>query len=628
MIGMILIRALYLLKPGNWIDPVCLESLDEVGNKGNTNVDTGGEFLLSASVVWIGLFSYRVNAAIMALSLITRSRGGKIMTLHPQTFYVIPAETARVARAAFPKGNPYLRMYDELGVIYTDQQFAALFPQRGQPAVSPVRLALATIMQFAEGLSDRQAADAVRGRIDWKFLLCLELTDPGFDHTVLSEFRARLVAGKAEELLLDTLLSHFRERGLLKARSKQRTDSTHVVAAVRALNRLERVGETLRHALNVLATATPDWLQSWIPRAWFDQYGPRMENYRFPKTDSEREALAAQIGADGRTVLMQIDASRDMAWLNNLPAITTLRQVWADHFTDPPEPPRWRTVKDLPATAEQIVSPYDTEARWSMKRDVTWAGYKVHLTETCDAAQPRLITHVETTVATTPDDQAVPAIHHALARKALLPRTHLVDAGYTDADLLLQSTKIYGIDLVGPLAADPSWQAREKTGFDHAAFQVDWDAQSVTCPQGATSVQWHPKPDVSGVPAIEVRFARSACLPCASRSRCTKAATAPRSVRIRTQERYRVMQEARKHQQTPAFKAEYSQRAGVESTMAQGIRRSDLQQARYVGLAKVTLQHILTAVALNVVRVSAWWAGTPLAKTRVSPLQALKPAMD
>jgi transposase len=417
--------------------------------------------------------------------------GGAIMSLQPQTWYLVLEETARVARAAFPKGNPYLRMYEELGVIYTDQQFAALFPQRGQPATSPVRLALATILQFAEGLSDRQAADAVRGRIDWKYLLYLELTDSGFDHTVLSEFRARLIAGKAEAVLLDTLLTHFRERGLLKARGKQRTDSTHVVAAVRSLNRLERVGETLRHALNVLATAAPDWLQSWIPRSWVDQYGPRMDNYRFPKTDSEREALASQIGADGRTLLAQIDASDALSWLADLPAIKTLRQVWTGHYTDPPEPPRWRAVKDLPATTEQIVSPYDTEARWSMKRDVKWAGYKVHLTETCDAGQPRLITHVETTVATVPDDQVVPAIHQALERKALLPQTHLVDAGYTDADLLRNSTTRYGIDLVGPVAADASWQAREQTGFDHTAFQVDWDAQTVTCPQGRTSVQWH-----------------------------------------------------------------------------------------------------------------------------------------
>lgn len=164
------------------------------------------------------------------------------MSLRPQVIHVVPEETARVARAAFPKGTIYTRMYDALGSIFADQQFADLFPKRGQAAEAPVRLALATIMQFAEGLSDRQAADAVRGRIDWKYLLCLDLTDPGFDHTVLSEFRTRLVTGSAEQLLLDTLLTQFRDLGLLKARGRQRTDSTHVLAAVRVLNRLERVG--------------------------------------------------------------------------------------------------------------------------------------------------------------------------------------------------------------------------------------------------------------------------------------------------------------------------------------------------------------------------------------------------
>lgn len=183
-----------------------------------------------------------------------------------------------MARAAFPRGNVYMRVADLLGSLYQDQQFAALFPTRGQPAEAPVRLALVTVLQFAEGLSDRQAADAVRSRIDWKYVLGLELTDSGFDHTVLSEFRARLVQGKAERLLLDTLLERLRERGLVKKRGRQRTDSTHILAAVRVLNRLERVGETLRATLNVLASVAPEWLKELAPAQWFDRYGSRVEN--------------------------------------------------------------------------------------------------------------------------------------------------------------------------------------------------------------------------------------------------------------------------------------------------------------------------------------------------------------
>ena len=173
----------------------------------------------------------------------------------------VPDETARVVRASFPHGNLVVEVRDALGALYSDEDFADLFPVRGQPAEAPWRLALVTVLQFVEGLPDRQAAEAVRSRMDWKYALSLELSDPGFDHTVLSEFRSRLVQGGATQRLLDVLLDQCAARGWLKVRGRQRTDSTHVLAAVRALNRWECVGETRRHALNVLAEVAPDWLR-------------------------------------------------------------------------------------------------------------------------------------------------------------------------------------------------------------------------------------------------------------------------------------------------------------------------------------------------------------------------------
>jgi transposase len=177
--------------------------------------------------------------------------------LRPMLIEPVPPETARVARAAFPKGHRYLRLADELDTLFTDEAFLALFPTHGQPAQPPWRLALVTLLQFAEGLSDRQAANAVRSRIDWKYVLRLELTDAGFDASVLSAFRSRLITGAAESLLFDTLLTWCRNRQLVNARGRQRTDSTHILAAVRVLNRIEVVGETLRHALNTLAVVAP-----------------------------------------------------------------------------------------------------------------------------------------------------------------------------------------------------------------------------------------------------------------------------------------------------------------------------------------------------------------------------------
>jgi transposase len=359
------------------------------------------------------------------------------MSLHPQEVQPVPEETIRVARAAFPRGNVFMRMRDELGTIYHDHLFAHLFPARGQPAEAPWRLALTTVMPCAEGLSDRQAADAVRSRIDWKYALSLELTDPGFDHTVLSEFRTRLVTGQAEQLLLETWLTQVRERGLLKVRGRQRTDSTHVLAAIRVLNRRELVGETLRHALNSLAVVAPDWLRAHAPSEWFDRYGTRVEHYHLPNTTAARVALAATIGADGRRLLLAVEAATDRPWLQQVPAVQTLRQVWAEQYTDPPGPLRWRTVQERAPSTEVIAFPYDPEARYCTKRGVEWVGYNVHPTETCDDGQPHLITQVLTTPATVPDGVVGPTIHRHLATRDLLPSTDPGDPPAVSRDLVL-----------------------------------------------------------------------------------------------------------------------------------------------------------------------------------------------
>jgi transposase len=254
------------------------------------------------------------------------------MSLHPQVIPSIPDETARVAHAIFPKGNVYMHMRDELGTIYQDQDFADLFPQRGQAAEAPWRLALVTVIQYAEGLTDRQAADAVRTRIDVKYALSLDLTDVGFDFSILSEFRSHLLASGAERRLFDRLLEQFRTRGWIKARGKQRTDSTHVLAAIRTLRRLECVGETMRHALDVLAEVAPDWLLEHMEPEWAERYRKRFSDFRLPKEAKERVTLAETIGADGRRLLERVYAETRLPWLAELDAVETLRRVWLQHY--------------------------------------------------------------------------------------------------------------------------------------------------------------------------------------------------------------------------------------------------------------------------------------------------------
>lgn len=550
------------------------------------------------------------------------------MSLRPQAPPAVPEETRRVARAAFPKGTLCLRIADALGPVYQDSQFAALFPRRGQPAEAPGRLALAVALQFVENLTDREAADAVRGRIDWKYALGLALTDPGFDHTVLSEFRTRLVEGGAELLLLDTLLQRLKEQGLVKARGRQRTDSTHVLAAVRALNRLERVGETLRAALNEVATVAPEWLQAVAPTHWYERYGRRVENYRLPKTEVARLALAAEVGADGRHLMAALDAAADRPELARLPKVQILRQVWAAQYVaDDNERLRLGSAAELPPSAEQVSSPYDPDARYSNNRDTSWVGYKAQLTETCDPTceGPHVITNIETTPATTPDDNMVAVIHRSLEKRGLLPGDHLVDKGYTDSHVLVDSQQRYDVTIVGPVADDPSWQAREG-GLTKAAFEVDWERKVVTCPAGNESLSWLPSTYTKNGMVSEARFARRDCFPCSLRPHCTRGKREPRTIGLQAREHFEALQDARRRQKTAVFRASYAARAGIEGTHAQAISRCGLRRCRYIGLAKTRLQHVLTAVAVNLVRVAEWCAGAPVAKTRVSRFAALQAA--
>jgi len=166
----------------------------------------------------------------------------------------------------------------------------------------------------------------VRSRIDWKYALGLELSDPGFHFSVLTEFRARLLNTQSEYLLLDKMLGHFRARGLIKARGRQRTDSTYVLGAVRDLHLLELVTETMRAVLNELAAVAPEWLCGVAQPAWFERYARRAEDWRLPGGSKEkRAAYAQQVGADGFALLDAVDAESTPAAAREVSTLALLR---------------------------------------------------------------------------------------------------------------------------------------------------------------------------------------------------------------------------------------------------------------------------------------------------------------
>jgi transposase len=301
------------------------------------------------------------------------------MTLRPHPLPPIPEATVAAVQAAFPKGNLYVALRTEFGTLYDDQLFADLYPPAGRPVeVAPWRLALVMVMQYIEGLTDRQAADAVRRCMDWKYALSLDLHDPGFDFTLLHDFRQRLLAPDTAQRLLDTFLTTCKMRGWIKACSTQRTDSTHVLAAIRTLHRLECVLEAMHYALNQLSDVAPAWVRQQVPLEWYHRYGLRSDQARLPKDASTREGLARQIGADGYQLLEWVRTADTALGLCQLPALEALRRIWLQQYyrcTVPGrEEIRWRTGDEQPPSALRIASPYDLEARYSGKRDSHWVG--------------------------------------------------------------------------------------------------------------------------------------------------------------------------------------------------------------------------------------------------------------
>ncbi|WP_405987666.1 IS1182 family transposase [Streptomyces sp. NBC_00872] len=547
------------------------------------------------------------------------------MSLQPRSLLAeVPVETARVARAAFPKGSLAVRLRDELGVIFTDEQFADLFPARGRGAWSPGRLALVSVLQFAEGLSDRQAAESVRARIDWKYALGMELTDPGVDYSVLSEFRARLTEGSGEQRVLEAVLNAAKALGLLRRGGRQRTDSTHVLASTRDTNRLETVGETLRAALNAIAQADGAWLSCVADAEWFDRYGTRIEDQKLPSGKEACAKWADQVGADGTRLLEAALSATAPTGLRGLEAVEILRRMWVQEFWLSEGVIRLRDPKERPPGALRLVTPYDIQARVGVKRSTYWDGYKVHLTETCEPDAPHLITHVATTVATVPDTAMTAVVHVGLAARDLLPGVHLADAGYVDARHILDARTNYGIDLVGPVTGNTGWQTGTDGAIATADFTVDWDNKQVTCPGGNTNAVWRNDVSQRGTPVVRAKFARRDCQPCPIRERCTRSPHG-RWITLRPREEHEALHQARSEQTTPDWQRRYQHRSGVEGTIGQAANALGARHSRYRGLAKTSLQQELTAAGMNLLRLDAWLVGRPLARTRTSHLEALRP---
>lgn len=538
------------------------------------------------------------------------------MSLQPAPFPTLPDDTARVARRAFRRGNLYLTFGDQVGVLWTDEDWSALYAIQGPAALSPTQLVLVLIFQAVENLSDRQAAEAVRARIDWKYALHLPLEHEGFDFSVLSEFRDRLIAHQQGQVILDRLLERLRALGLLKE-GRQRTDSTYVLQAPRMLNRLELVIETMRGVLEDLAEAYPQWIAGIVPPSWLLRYARGWQALRLPREKKAREQLAEEVGQDGRYLLGQMDAADAPEGTRERPWVQRLAAIWAQQYDE--ETGHWRSGGNLPAGKDLLQTPYDPESRYGEHGGEGWQGYTLHLTETTDPQAPRLITQVTVTEAAGADVSQLTPIQESLVERGFAPQEHLTDQGYMAAHTIKES-RARGIDLIGRVLDNTAWQAKAEQGITPGQFIIDWQNQQARCPQGQQAQTWSPSHDDYGRPIVHIRFPAAACASCASRERCTRS---QRGRSLKLSPDFPLLQEARARQKTLPFKELYAKRSGIEGTLSHATREHGARRCRYIGLWKTQLQEVLVATAINLERAAQWLMGERPATTRVSNLARL-----
>jgi hypothetical protein len=472
------------------------------------------------------------------------------------------------------------------------------------------------------------------------YALGLDLADTGFDHTVLSQFRTRVVAHGLQEKTLDLLLARLMGLGLLKAGGKQRTDSTYVVSAVRDLNRLELAGESVRAAVQALSAAAPDWVATVLDvPGWSRRYDTRIDSWRMPSSQTKRDQLAITYARDGYALLTAVYDPRSEHWLRELPAVQTLRTVLLHNYTRTTSTRgreaitrRARTEEGgdgLPPGHLRIASPYDPDTRWSAKRDMFWNGFKLHVTENCtDAAEnertgPNLITDVATTVSTDPDITALEGIHQRERARGLLPDEQYADSGYAGAEAITTALTDHGIALITPALLDTSRQARAQAGYASANFTIDFKHQQVTCPQGHTSSSWSPCTQ-HGKPMTVVKFTKNVCGPCPARPQCTTSRQGYRQLTLHPKAMTEALRTRRAEQTGHDWQADYALRSGIEGTLRQALAVTDNRRTRYRGIDKTHLEHTTSACALNLHRLNAWWNQRPLDRRHTSHLARLE----
>jgi len=520
------------------------------------------------------------------------------MCLKVQEPWPMPEETARVGKVILKEDSPYRLIGEKLFERFQEQDYADLYSPEGKPGISPVILAYVTVFQFMEKLPDRQAAESLRMRMDWKYALRLPLTYEGFDYSVLSEFRDRLLEHEAEGRVFEQLVREFRVMGLIKERGRQRTDSIAMLMSVRRLSRLELVVETLRLAVGASLKADREWAEQVIPPSWEDRYGERFVLQRHRR--EEWEEHDKHVGEDGEWFLARVEGAGAPAEIRSLPEVQVLKTVWAQQFRETEGKIVYQAGTSYDGHT-QIQTPHDPEARYSRKRIQEWVGGKVQVSETDDEGYPHIITDIAGTCSSKTDYEALPEIQQRLEERECLPGKQYVDSGYMSGPNLAASRE-KKINLFGPPCPVVSNQSKLPNGITTSQFKIDIDKQTATCPAGFCV-----EPDYGWKGKIRFHFPDEVCAGCSLRERCC---TGKGGRTICVGLTYPLLEEARKRQKTEAFKEEYHKhRSGVEGCLSSLTRGNGMRISRYTGNKKRHLQAVFSGSAANLKRVAHWLAG-------------------
>ena len=510
----------------------------------------------------------------------------------------MPKETDEVGGKILGPDSVYKLVGDELFSQFPEEDFADLYSEEGKPAISPVLLSFVTIFQYLEKYPDRQAAEAMRMRIDWKYALHLPLSYEGFDFSVLCEFRDRLLKHKAEGRIFERLVEVFHSKGLIKERGKQRTDSIAMLTKVRRLSRLELVVETLRLAVGGVLRADRAWGELTIPPSWEERYGERFVMQRH--TPEEWDGYDRTVGQDGQWLLERVNSEGAPAELKNLPEVQVLKTVWTQQFREEEGKVVYQKVTSYDGHT-QIQTPHDPQARYSRKRTQEWVGGKVQATETDDEGYPHVITDIAGTCSSQTDYEALASIQTRLEKRKCLPAQQYVDSGYISGPNLAYSQK-QGIDLIGPAQAVVSRQTKLPNGITTDQFRIDLEKMQAACPAGHRV-----DPDFGWKGKVRFRFPDEACQACSLRPSCC-VGKGGRTLCVGLS--YPLLQQARQRQKTKEFKQDYHKhRSGVEGCLSALARGNGMRISRYIGHPKRHLQALFSGSAANLKRVARWLAG-------------------